>query len=54
MTRVNLQNGQLKNGKFPAKLAEETPRNKLWVDLIDPYKIRRKGKETLILKAVIP
>ena len=26
--------------------------NKLCVDIIGPYKIRRKGKETLILKSV--
>ena len=31
---------------------EETPWNKLCVDLIGPYKIRRKGKDPLILKAV--
>ena len=41
-----------KNGKLPAKLAEETPWNKLCVDIIVPYKIYRKGKDTLILKAV--
>ena len=41
-----------KYGKLPAKLAEETPWNKLCVDLIGPYKIRIKGKEPLILKAV--
>ena len=33
----------IKYGKLPAKLAEETPWNKLCVDLIGPYKIRRKG-----------
>ena len=41
-----------KYGKLNAKLAEETPWEKLCVDLTDPYKIRRKGKDTLILKAV--
>ena len=41
-----------KYGKSPAKLAEETPWNKLCVDLISLYKIIRKGKETLILKSV--
>ena len=41
-----------KNGKLPDKLAEETPWNKLCVDLIGPYKITRKGKEPLILEAV--
>ena len=40
-----------KYGKITAKLEEETPWNKLCVDLIAPYKIRRKGKHTLILKA---
>ena len=33
-------------------MAEETPWNKLCVDLIGPYKIRIKGKYPLILKAV--
>ena len=42
----------LKNGKLPYKLAEETPWNKLCVDLIGPYIICRKGKEPLILKVV--
>ena len=32
-------------GKLPAKLAEEIPRNKLFVDLIGPYVIIRKCKE---------
>ena len=41
-----------KYGKLPAKLAEETPPNKLCVDLIGPYKIRIKGKDPLILKYV--
>ena len=40
-------------GKLPAKLAEETQWNKLCVDIIGPYKIYRKGKETIILKGVI-
>ena len=39
-----------KYGKLSAKLAEETPRNKLCVDLTCPYKMRRKGKEPSILK----
>ena len=34
-----------KYGKLPAKLAEEIPRNKLCVDIIVPYGIRRKGKK---------
>ena len=41
-----------KYGKLPAKLPEEIPWNKIYVDLIGPYKICRKGKETLILKYV--
>ena len=41
-----------KYGKLPAKSAEETPWNKLCVDLIGPYRILRKGKEPLILKSV--
>ena len=41
-----------KNGKLPAKLAEEIPWNKPCVDLIGTYKIRRKQREPLILKAV--
>ena len=34
--------------KLPDKQAEEKPWNKLCVDLIGPYKIRRKWKEPLI------
>ena len=33
-------------------MAEETLRNKLCVDLIGPYKILKKGKDPLILKAI--
>ena len=36
-----------KYSKLPAKLAEETPWNKLCVDLIGPYKIRRKGENRI-------
>ena len=39
-----------KYGEIPAKLAAETLWNKLYVDLVEPYKIRRKGKEAIILK----
>ena len=42
----------VKYGKLPAKLAEETPWNKLCVYLIGPYKIRSKRKEPLILKSI--
>ena len=41
--RTNLSNNVF--GKLPAKLAEEIPWNKLCVDLIVPYVIRRKGKK---------
>jgi hypothetical protein len=42
---------QKKYGLLPPKEAEETPWDKLCVDLIGPYKIRRKGQE-LICKYV--
>ena len=32
-----------KNSQLPAKIAEEIPWNKICVDLIGPYNIRRKG-----------
>ena len=38
-----------KYGKLPAKTAEENPWDTLCVDLIGPYKIKRKGKKQLIL-----
>ena len=38
--------------QLPAKLAEEITWDKLFVDIIGPNKIRRKGVEPLILKAV--
>ena len=41
-----------KYGELTAKLSEEIPWNKLFVDIIDPYKIPRKGREPLILKRV--
>ena len=34
-----------KYDKLPVKLADETPWNKLCVDIIGPYKIHRKSKE---------
>ena len=37
---------------MPAKLTEEIPWNKLCVDLIGPHKIRKKGREPLILKSI--
>ena len=39
-----------KYDELPAKLAGETLRNKLCVNIIVPYKILRKAKEPLILK----
>lgn len=39
-------------GHVPIKEAETIPWDKLCVDLIGPYKIRRKGKKDLICKAV--
>ena len=41
-----------KYSDFTAKPTEEKHQNKLCVDIICPYKIRRKRKDTLILKAV--
>ena len=41
-----------KYGLLPPKEAEATPWDKLCVDLIGPYKIRRKGKEPLICRCV--
>ena len=38
----------IKNGKLPAKLSEETPQNKLCVDLIGTYKVLRKRKNSNI------
>ena len=38
--------------KIPTKLFYRTPWKKICVYLIGPYKIRRKGKETLVLKNV--
>ena len=41
-----------KNGKFPAKISDKTPWNKLCVDLIGPYITLRKRKKPLTLKDV--
>jgi hypothetical protein len=41
-----------KYGLLPPKLAEATPWDKLCVDLIGPYKIRRKGIKDLICRCV--
>ena len=41
-------------GKLPAKEPEEMPQNTLYVDLIGPYVVRRKGKkENINQKAVM-
>ena len=53
MTAVVAPKSSFSPGKLSAKLAEEIPMNKLCVDLIRPYFIRRKGKkENLDLKSV--
>ena len=41
-----------KNGKLPANMAEETPWNKIFVDLIGAFKICKKVKDPLILNSV--
>jgi transposase InsO family protein len=41
-----------KYGHMPEKEAEAIPWDKLCVDLIGPYKIRRKGQEDLVCRAV--
>ena len=43
---------QKKYGLLPPKEAEATPWDKLCVDLIGPYKIRRKGQKDLICRCV--
>ena len=50
MTRANVQNGK-KDDKLTLKLADGIPW-KIYVYLIGPYKICRKGKEPLELKNV--
>ena len=53
MTLANVQNGQKKD-TLPAKYDEEIPGNKICVNIILTYLIRRKGqKENLNLKAVM-
>ena len=42
----------LKHGLLTPKEVEAIPWGKICVDLIGPYKIRRKGNEDLILKVV--
>ena len=39
-------------GHLPPKEAEATPWDKLCIDLIGPYKIRRKGKDFLVCRCV--
>jgi hypothetical protein len=43
---------KLSYGHVPVKEAETEPWDKLCVDLIGPYKIRRKGRKDLVCKAV--
>ena len=52
MICANVQNSQKKIGYITSQNSRKTPWNKLCVDLIGHYKIRRKGKYTLILKAI--
>ena len=50
---VKEQKGKsLKHGLLPPKEAEALPWDKMCVDLIGPYKIKRKGTDDLVLKAV--
>ena len=41
-----------KYGLLPPKVAEAEPWDKMCIDLIGPYKIRRKGKEELICRCI--
>ena len=43
---------QMKYGTLPPKIAESKPWDKLCVDLLGPYKIRRKGKPDLVCHCV--
>ena len=43
---------QKKYGHLPEKEAEATPWDKMCIDLIGPYKIRRKGKKNLVCRCV--
>ena len=53
MAYANIKNGQQQQkGKIPAKLADKIPSNKICAVIIVTYKIRRKRKESLALKAV--
>ena len=53
MTLANVQNSQTKYGTLTAKEAEKIPWNKLCLDLIGTYVIRRKvNKDILSLKVV--
>ena len=45
---INNKKG-LKYGHIPAKEAEAIPWNRLSVDIIGPYKIRREGRDQLII-----
>ena len=52
MSRSRVIKRSIKYGKVPTKLVDETTWNKIYVDLIGPYNILRKGKFTLMMKAV--
>ena len=45
-TRQREKTTNQKYGKLPPKQAETNPWDTLWVDLIGPYTIPRKGKKT--------
>ena len=47
-----IKNKQKKYGQLPAKDADVVPWERLCVDLIGEYKIARKGRKKLTMKAV--
>ena len=51
VTCANIQIGRNKVW-LPDKLSDEIPWNKLYVDIIGPYKMNSKRKKNLILKYV--
>jgi hypothetical protein len=51
-TNMSSLSEKQKYGLFPPKLAEATPWDKLCVNLVGPYKIRRKGTQDLIYAGV--
>ena len=45
------QKFSIKYGELPDKLVGEMPCNKICVYFIGPYKISKKGRDTIILKS---